>query len=251
MQCNNCSHTIDRKSDRFTMCEGKCAKRYHAACVGLSESSICALSTNNVIWMCDDCLLDFRTTRDALYNISTNSQPTITESIQSDVLELKAKVEEILLALGTTATVTPERERTEKRSKMVHSTPVIASSRGALMDGTKINRTDDTNESGVASMIRTDSKDMFSLFMSNIEPYTAVNDIDNLVRDCLEIRDSAKINIRKIIPKGRVLESLEYVSFKISVNSKYKSKALKPCTWPIGIKFREFESQSFVCKVSE
>lgn len=113
MECNHCSLAIDRKSDRYTICEGKCAKRYHAVCVGLSETTVNALFTKNVLWMCDDCLMEFCSTRDANsveyadIEIDVNSpHPSTIETIEIDIAELKAKVAEITDTLVTIAACT-------------------------------------------------------------------------------------------------------------------------------------------------
>lgn len=100
MQCNKCLHTIDRKKERYT--EGKCAKRYHAQCVGLSEVTVCALFSKNIVWMCDDCLLDFCNSRDDnADNQNVDTCCTHQSTCEAEIEGLNIKVNEIMDVLGT------------------------------------------------------------------------------------------------------------------------------------------------------
>lgn len=47
--------------------------------------------------------------------------------------------------------------------------------------------------------------------------------------------------IVKLVPKGRTIESLSFVSFKIGLDPSLQQIALDPETWPEGLLFREFE----------
>lgn len=59
--------------------------------------------------------------------------------------------------------------------------------------------------------------------------------------------DESQLNIDndptvvKLVPKGKTIEYLSFVSFKIGLDPSLKSKALDPETWPEGLLFREFE----------
>lgn len=139
MQCNKCSLAIDRKNDRYTVCEGKCAKRYHAACVGLSEATMCALFSKNILWMCDGCLLDFCSSRDVIADdTDTNDCCTHQTNCETEIDELKAKVNDIM---DLFTTMISQRSQPETYNQQ-HSTPFSPPSYGNhLFDGTK-----ETNE---------------------------------------------------------------------------------------------------------
>ena len=246
MECKKCSLVIDRKSDRYTICEGRCAKRFHASCVDLAEPTVCALFAKNILWMCDDCLANYCATRDADISISaeidddSNSQ---TNAIESDIADLKAKVEEIF---DTLATLVPHHQK--PFNEKLHSTavPYVPSPPNAssiLLDGTKVSYTRDTSEltnhSGQLS-------DVFSLFLTNVDRHATEEDIQQLVCECLNINDRKNVKIRKLLPKGCSLDDLDFISFKAVFDSKLKCLAMDPETWPVGLKYREFENRCTV-----
>ncbi|KXJ83712.1 hypothetical protein RP20_CCG003344 [Aedes albopictus] len=107
MQCNKCSHTIDRKAERYTVCKETCVKRYHAACVDLSNETMQALFSENVLWMCDECLLDFCNSRDADEdNVEADPCCSHQSVCETEIEGLKLKVTEIM---ETLATMLPDR----------------------------------------------------------------------------------------------------------------------------------------------
>lgn len=57
-------------------------------------------------------------------------------------------------------------------------------------------------------------------------------------------RDGLSCESAKAIPlikQGTDVNSLNFISFKVGVDPKYRSAALDPSSWPKGILFREFE----------
>ena len=101
-------------NDLFTVCEGRCAAKFHASCVGVCEDSVCAL-TNNIIWMCDDCISEYRQARDRM----PISKPETTgqSSIAAELTEIKSQIAAINSAM---ANMTPI---TAFNSTHRHSTP--------------------------------------------------------------------------------------------------------------------------------
>lgn len=243
MQCNKCCHSIDRKKERYTICEGKCAQRYHAACVGLSDTTVAALFSKNILWMCDDCLADFCSTRDAhtedqANNDCCSNQPS---AMEKDIANLESKVAEIVQVL---ATIAPQ-----STFGRIHSTPNISTRNDILFDGTKNNESTVTN-SYIALPIASPEECVdqnFSLYLTNIDYHTTENDVSRLVCDCLGLDSNVSpLNVKKLVPRGRANEELDFVSFKIAMNLKFKTLAMKPSTWPTGIKYREFENRRVV-----
>lgn len=48
------------------------------------------------------------------------------------------------------------------------------------------------------------------------------------------------IEIVKLVPKWKLHCNQQYVSFKLTMNARFKRMALQSETWPTGIMFREF-----------
>ena len=96
-----------------------------------------------------------------------------------------------------------------------------------------------------ASANEAECGETFAMFITNIAIKNTEGDIDKLVRKFLKTYESDKINVKILVPKGRELNDLDYVSFEVTVDSRLKSLAMKPSTWPKGVKYRQFINQSF------
>lgn len=244
MQCNKCSCTIDRNNERYTICEGACAKRYHATCVGLSEATVSAFFSKNVLWMCDQCLLDFCTVRDANSSNEIIREEDIETcckhqtTCETEIEELKEKVDNIIYTLAAMATQNTQLQPTPDNGH--HSTPVSTSVHFSnLLNGTKNGNESMSDNSDLA---QSDFDDTFSLFVTNIDRAAKETDVERLVCSCLNIVDSSNIRVRRLVSKQRLHEQ-DYISFKIVLDKKLKPLAMNPSTWPRNVKFREFENR--------
>lgn len=52
------------------------------------------------------------------------------------------------------------------------------------------------------------------------------------------------VKVDKLVPRGKDTSNLTFVSFKIGIAHELKEKAMTSSTWPLGIRFREFENYS-------
>lgn len=80
----------------------------------------------------------------------------------------------------------------------------------------------------------------FWLYLSRIQPNVTCEAVSAMAKANLETNDNPVVV--KLVPKGRDISTLTFVSFKIGIDETLKSKALDPATWPEGILFREFEN---------
>lgn len=244
--CAKCSLSIDHKADRFIFCEGYCSNFYHCHCVNLSEREVTVLSTN-YIWLCDECLDLFQRMRDerdkgenmgpATSHAAVNC-PVDERSMKAEINELKDAVADImktLARLGPTETTVDR--------PLLHSTPVSTSL--SLQDG--------TSTSGVILNNGESSKqgtidDRFSLFLTNIDASTTEDDIHRLVARALGTGSQYPecIDVVKLMSHLRNCRTIDYVSFKVILDNRWKSKAMSPSTWPKGIRFREFVNRHSV-----
>lgn len=212
------------------MCEGRCAKRFHCECVSVSEDQMCAFTTN-ILWICDGCLKDFHKYRERVFTDSaTDASPDT--SVQDAILDLKSTVSGIVETLAKviqkTGTIAP------------HSSTPVSSPK--LFDGTAeiFGNASDNNGTQEASEERRD----FSLYLTRIDRCVTETDISHLVSRSLAAPLSSCSNVVKLVPKWKDVSNLDYVSFKIVLNAKWKSKALSVSTWPRRVKFREFFDRS-------
>lgn len=228
MNCKKCSNTIDN-GEIYTVCEGKCASRFHATCVGVDEDQWNALA-NNVIWLCDCCMDDFCKYRDRqeprIYD-TTNAA----RSVDEEILDLKAKVTTIQEIL---ATITVPAIPSSERRKLCHSTPVTSP---VLRGGTNANVCESNDQ---LSQINSFGSNTFDLFLTNIDPFVTEHEISSLACRCLGMNSTDSFDVIKLVSKRRDCTKLDYISFKLVLDKNCKATALNDKTWPKGVKFREF-----------
>lgn len=224
--CEKCSQTINTDTDLYTVCEGKCAKWFHARCVGVTESDLCTLSSN-ILWFCDTCMTWLCKTRDRIIvDATSNTEPS--RAMEDEIRELKCTVAEIARTLAEVVRkpgpVAPDR----------HSTPIASP---------KLR--DVPNEIACHTLQADESKsEGFALYLSNIDNTATENDISMMVSHSLGAPLPTCTNVVKLVPKWKQINSMDYVSFKVLLDTKLRPLALKESTWPKGIKFREFVSRA-------
>lgn len=212
-----------------------CRFFFHAHCANLTESVINVL-TVNVVWMCDPCIQKFHNMRDSILPHSSQQIATA-KSIEEEVMDLKSTVADILQTLSKAI---PEASPTNANVHHVrHSTP--NSTRAHRRTNTSV--ADETN-AGSSVDLQPSSCDAegesFSLFLSNIDVTVTEQDIHGLVSHSLCVHEPDRIDVTKLAPKWYNRRTVDFASFRIVLDNKWKSRALDPCSWPINVKIREF-----------
>lgn len=80
----------------------------------------------------------------------------------------------------------------------------------------------------------------FSLFVSNIDSTVSELDIRRMVSRALNTPDPERIDVSKLVSKWNNNQPPDFISFKVTLNRKWKDQALNPLIWPKYVKFREF-----------
>lgn len=78
----------------------------------------------------------------------------------------------------------------------------------------------------------------FWLHLSGFNPNISDDDMRVIILRCLNTNEN--IELFRLVPKGKDISSLSFLSFKIGVDPSLKQLALNPATWPVGILLREF-----------
>lgn len=224
--CEKCSLAINMDTDLYTVCEGKCAKSFHADCVGVTEDQLCAFS-NNIVWICDSCMVLFCRYRERT-NADAATCTEMSRPLEDEINDLKSTVAEIVQTLAEVV------RRQDPIVPYQHSTPV---SSPKLHEGNNMT-------TGCTSKQTDIDSDEFSLYLTNIDRNATEEDISVMVSRSLDAPISSCRDVVKLVPKEKCTNTIDYISFKIVLNGKLKTLALNECTWPKGIKFREFVSRS-------
>lgn len=225
--CKKCSTDIDIMKCLYTVCEGKCARKFHAACVGVTENDLCALS-KNIVWICDDCMIEFCKARDHIPE-SSKAQPADKDPITADLEALKSQVNAINdsiteLSKAIASSSAPASLQRQQR----HSTPIDSLSRSNVC-------TSECSRSSIENR-----EDTFSLLLTNIDRHVTEKEIACLVSQSLCAPEPECMDVTKLVPNWKNCEDLDYISFRIVLPKRWKLLAMAGTTWPHGVTFREF-----------
>lgn len=232
MSCRKCLQHI-HGNDLCAECDGSCARRFHAKCVGLGEDTLKILS-QNVIWVCDDCLVQFR--KFAVREEHGDKASQNATIIEEELADLKSKVNGIL---NTLSSLTSK----QNTATLYHSTPVTSFE---LFNGTNNESSSSSSPQNKGKYAYEEISDTFSLLLTNVDNRVSEQEICNLVSRCLDAPIADCNRVTKLVPKYRECRDFDFVSFKVTLNERWKSAAMNPSTWPCGLRYREFVQRSNV-----
>lgn len=240
--CDHCGESVRAMNDHIT-CMGFCDTPTHISCAKLNAPFVRNIQErNNLFWMCKQCttLMGLTRFKAAMTSISS-AISFITENHGERISELKQAISDNGKQMEN---------RMEMLSKKVTaSTPLSSKSTGGqpafkrrreetsrdpkpLIGGTK------TVPSNSVLTVP-EPKEQFWLYLSRIHPSVKTEAVMSLVKDCLQCEEP--INVVPLVKKNADLAAMNFISFKIGMDMKYRNVALEPATWPNGIVFREFE----------
>lgn len=199
--------------------------------------------------MCGDCSTHFRKWKEHSSVAETSKDVpnvSVDRSLHAEIQELKLQVAGILKSLSSSSP-------TECVSNSVshHSTPISSST---LIDGT--NNSDAhlltgrissersvTNINNALSLSNSDQK--LSLFLTNIDSEVSESEVRTMVCECVEAPVHDCFKVVKLVSKNVDCSMIDFVSFRVDLNVKWKEKALDAKTWPCGVKFRQFINRAW------
>lgn len=243
------------ESDRI-ICRGYCGATFHAICVHVDEPLLTELrqSTKNVFWMCDGCASIFVNAHFRQMMTSFDQRnailPDAVQSMQAEIgklhTALNALSEKVDAKPNTpTPFATPNPWFSVNRSNRQLVTPkrrrenngdAIGVSSESGMVGTK---TADVIKT--VQIERRPDDNLFWIYLSAFHPSTSENQICSLATECIGIPPDSKPRVVKLIPRGKDISTLNFVSFKVGVAFGFKEKALSCETWPETVRFRQFD----------
>lgn len=79
---------------------------------------------------------------------------------------------------------------------------------------------------------------------SLLHPTTESSMLLEYVKSKLDLtEDSNDIRITKLVPAGKDIKLLDFISFKLSVPASLAEKLMSPDMWPTGVRVRPFENR--------
>lgn len=211
--------------DIVVSCEGLCeGQRYfHFRCVGLSYDEGCACLHRNVFWMCDSCTDAIKRDR---FRKSFVERQSNEYAEKSEVDSLKSEVNRIsaIVSQLTENSIAMPKESTVESPTTCNS----------LLSSTKLNTSDP------AALSSNDTN--LQLYISNIAPDVTVSEVKHMVRESLQADEV--LHVKCLAPSWMDISTLNYVSFKVTVDAKFRDVAFRIANWPLGVRCREFRDLS-------
>ncbi|XP_055621755.1 uncharacterized protein LOC129765446 [Toxorhynchites rutilus septentrionalis] len=183
--------------------------------------------------MCNCCAELFKNSsfRNMIDNGTSGcSEPKEIVSLKDDIAKL-SQVVEGLAAKVDAKTLAPNK-----------STAWVNAKRSAMESNTPKRRRGDTGSPISSPTMPT--RTCGTKPMSAFDPQTTEAEIASLVRECLDLGSCTEPKVIKLVPKGKELSAMNFVSFKIGISSKLRCSALSRDSWPENVIFREFEDRS-------
>lgn len=221
-ECKKCTTDIDVMNGLYTICEGRCARRFHASCVGVSEADLCALS-KNMIWICDECMDEFCKARDGTLN-SPRAHSTASIAVELDML--KTAVTRINDAIARISHIIGPSDPMQR-----HSPPVSSIDTFHMDEPPVVSTPKSSNNTNVQTSNQS-CDESFSLVLSNIDCNVTEGEIVSLVSSSLSVPGPECINVTKLVPRWKQNEKLDFISFKVVLNIRWKQIAMNKTNWP-------------------
>lgn len=253
MACQSCQKKVSN-SDRI-VCQGFCGASFHHVCVNVDEPlrEQLGLCGGNVFWMCNGCAelfsnMHFRSMMSS-FDEKTITLPTAIQSMQADIEKLHSAVQTLSEKVDAkpnppTPFPTPNPWPIPRSNVNVYTPKRFRNS-----NGNPVNVFNGSNQTGTKSVIgiktvrleRDQEDDLTWIYLSAFHPSTSESQIASLVSECLNMPENMSPKAIKLVPKGRDLNTLDFVSFKIGIHARFKEQALSCESWPENIRFRVFE----------
>lgn len=236
--CMKCTDAITAIPDAVKCAFSSCGNIYHMKCVGLSRSIFNTISnSNNIKFICDNCLnyLIVPTCGAAA------AAPSVT-SLAEELADIKSSIKEISSVLVNAATPWPalsdkmgEKSKRSRLDMVMDELPVSPAPTRTMADVIV--------GSGDVGGLRTVEPRKFIL-ASMLDPSTTPEELVVFLNEKLSLPKASTITrVTRLVPAGVDVNTLDYISFKISIPSSHYDLLMSANMWPKGVTVREFEQR--------
>lgn len=240
--CGTCSKAINGID--VVVCRGYCGGFFHLnECSGVTRAMQSYFTSNrkNLFWMCDNCAELFENSHFRVISNQADEKSPL-NSLASAITELRTEIRQ--LHAKPVAYPSPaesprwpsfDQRRGTKRPRIIE-TNVRA------QDSCRVGSKKAEENVVSVAICKSEADNRFWLYLSKIRPDVTTEAVCEMTKANLNMENDPIVV--KLVPKGKQIESLSFVSFKIGLDPLLKRKALDPETWPEGLLFREFVDYS-------
>lgn len=256
LKCQQCSLAITDK-DEVIKCYGYCNSYYHVGdCAQLKRGFSKTLSEKpNLQWYCNNCMSPnamFKKLTDCYQSINElivkltpilEVIPTLVSSITAMNVQNSTKsfaniVKGNLNAYSTPiSTPTSQRKRRRSPTTNRNNKPLYNVN---LQYGTKPKESnnDELSSLAIAPPVNNESVDLKHVFITKFDRNTSAEQITNYIAKNIE--DPSQIKVKKLVKRDVSIESLTFVSFKISAPTELFNQIVATSFLPDTVSVREF-----------
>lgn len=251
--CNSCFNDIEIVDSAQTVTCFVCEKSFHGfACIGLSKPQLKMIKdVKGLLWSCEHCSITTfqKFVCNKLNDISLGESTVKShdvllsriELLASEVSNLKKNFDAIsdsddqigVKRFRTGRPLTPRANSSRFEWPPKASASTVASS--SVVTGT----------SSEITTLKVVEAPLF-YHVSKFSTDTSEEDVLSWISAKLKITDDQQIKCTKLVPRGRELSSLEFISFKVSAPKALEEKIMDASIWPNNTTVRPFEQRAFL-----
>lgn len=234
-KCSTCKKDCCT-GETTVVCEGFCEgiRRFHANCVGLTDEEADVCLYRNIMWMCDDCRnlmedLRFRSTVNAPKSLGSPVTAEV-ECIRNEIAKISTMINEMNETIGSMI-INPHTVSLNALSSPPDEMPPLSSTKNFpnASSASCVENYNGTNET-------------FKFYLSNIANDVTEEEVKQMVKDSICVDEIYAITCLK--PRWKDVSTMNFISFKVEIDGRHRTTALKSSIWPKGIRYREFNEHT-------
>lgn len=240
--CKICNEAVISSGTDTVQCFGACGGNFHVRCAGLASLSKTAVKllneSPNLCWYCNDCVAfqikdvtsSLGEMKESLVKLMDTVATTKAAVVNSASVCSPATIGPTLNFAGSVSSL--KRWRVGNGSVGTHfpQSPAPISVMGS-------NEADNTIKAVAPRKL---------VFVSQLHPTTTADDISQYLASQVQIEKDSHVRANVLLPRGRTIEELDFVSVKLSIPESLFEKVMSPSVWPRGVTIREFISRPYI-----
>lgn len=233
--CHKCKNDCG-SGEILVVCEGFCEsiRRFHASCAGLTDEEAGVCLHTNVMFMCDDCreLIENVRFRSIVSSMRVPENPVEkgVDRITNEIAKMSDLMNQLNVTIGSLLNTSESTSNTEMPS-VSDKVPLLSSTKvwPDVSTAKRVHNSDEENKT-------------FKLYISNIANDVTEEEVKQMISEAISVENIHAINCLK--PPWRDVSTMDFVSYKVVIDRKYRSEALNSSSWPKGIRCREFKDHA-------
>lgn len=235
INCEHCDQIASVGGPDVIACYGTCNGTFHGKCVSLSTAVMKTIANNpNISWNCDNCR-------------------TPTGMISEVMKELKGSLAELTKAVASNTSVLANAvavgsNAPKSFANVVGAFPSPSTNKRRRVDAVSahtpaLRKTVVGSGTGPVAAIELKSVETRKdIVASQLHTSTKEEDLCSYLKEVHSLdTSSSAIRCKILLPNGKNINELDWISFKISVVESMYEKVMVSDNWPKGVTVRDFE----------